>query len=222
MARRWTKVESKKLLFGAGAFGISWLQRQTGPAYNWVNAPKHRSCFALKAKMLRMGLGGFTRGTWSLERAKRETGFTQSQLFRAMKALNQKWKRTGPRGDYLITDDQMDDILEWLKHDFWCKCKHLYCCVWCGEARRRHFSLGLCDTCYKRYLRFCVLLYVPYGIQKQKVLVMQLRKTKLEVHERKFLERITWRFNRKLALERGHLEWLSLLTPGVSYVARNS
>ena len=221
MAKRWTKREAKQLLMGAGAFGVSWLQGQTGPAYEWPNAPQHRSYYAMKSKAHRMELGGFTRGSFSLDAVMCRTGYTRKQLFRAMAALNQKWKRTGPRGPYLVTDDQLDEIVEWLRHDFWCKSKHLYSCLWCSGEKRRHEGLGLCVSCFWKHLKLCLALGVPSGVKQQKELVAWLRTLELRTEERKFLERVTWRLGKGLALERGQLEWLSLLIPEVWHASRD-
>lgn len=221
MAQRWTKQESQKLLMGAGAFGISWLQTQTGPVYG-PNSAKHRSFHAVTSRGQRMGIGGFTRGALSLEEVKRRTGYTRTQLFRAMMALNQKWKRTGPHGDYLITDDQFDEIVGWLKHDFWCKCKHLYSCLWCSGERRPHRALGLCVSCFWKHLKLCLALGVPSGVKEQEELIVKLRGLPLQPSEKKFLERVAWKLGRGLALEREQLEWLSLLIPGEWHAGRDS
>lgn len=212
MPPRWTKREAQQLLMGAGAFGIAWLQAQT----------KGRSYYALMSKARRMGLGGFTRGALSFAEVMRQTGYSRKQLFRARDALNQKWKRTGPLGDYLITDDQLDEIVEWLKHDFWSKTKHLYSCAWCSSEKRPHRSLGLCTSCFWIYRDECLALEVPAGVHQQRELVAYLRGLTLAIEERKFLERVRWRLERGLALERGQLEWLSLLIPGGWYADRDT
>lgn len=222
MARRWSKKESRSLLLGAGAFGIGWLRKKTGPSYDWKNAPKHRSYRAVISRARRMGLGGFTRGTRSLAKLCRETGYDRTQLLRAMTALNQKWKRTGSHGCFLITDDQIDELLEWLKHDFWAKSKHLYSCCWCSGVKRPHLMLGLCNHCFWKYRKMCLALRVPSGVKQQKGLVVRLRSMRIQPQERKFLERVAWRLGRKLALERSQLEWLSILIPGEWNADRNT
>jgi len=221
VARRWTKQEARQLLLGAGAFGISWLQAQTGPGHDWPNAPEHRSYQAIKDKARHMGLGGFTRGAMSLAGMIRATGYTKTQLCRAMGALAQKWKRTGPQGDYLITDDQIDEIIEWLRHDFWCKCKHLYACLWCSGQRRPHRAMGLCESCFWKHRKLCLVLRVPSGVKRQKEMVDRLRGLELQPEERKFLERAAWKLGKGLALEREQVEWLSLLTPGEWHADRH-
>jgi len=213
-ARHWTKREAQGLLLGAGAFGIAWLQSRTQAFYDWPHAPKTRSYRAVKDKAYRMGLGGFTRGAWGLVAVCRETGYVKSQLLRACAALNQKWKRTGPRGDFLITDDQVDELIEWLKHDFWCKSKHLYACGWCSGIKRPHYRAGLCGSCYWKYRGACLALGMPCGVQQQREFAVRLRGQDIKPEERKFLEKAIWRLSKGQALEQSRLEWLAILIPG--------
>ena len=209
-ARRWSKREVNNLLLGAGAFGIEWLRAQTGQPYG-EHGPKHRSEKAVRNKASIMGLGGLTRGAYTLRSLMRETGYTRKQLVRAQYALNQKWKRSGPRGYFLVTEDQRDDILEWLKHDYWCRPKHLYACMWCGGSRRPHYSAGLCGTCHRRHLRLCGQLGLPAGLMAQAQLVGLVRRRAVG-GEVQFVRKVSWRLGRKLALDQQQLTGLQVLT----------
>jgi hypothetical protein len=212
MARRWTKREAQNILMGAGAFGVSWLRAQTKGAYSWPGAPKRRSYHAVMCKAWRMGLGGVTRGSMSLADVCKRTGYTKTLLMRAMSALNQKWKRTGKRGDYLITDDQLDEMLDWLKHDYWSKAKRLYACSWCSASNRPHEGLGLCCSCFWKHLKLCKRLGVPTGIESQLGLWVRLKRLVWPDtgDDAKLLARLGWRLNKRLALDRVQLTWFAV------------
>jgi hypothetical protein len=158
MARRWTPNETRSLLMGLGAYGVEWFIRHTGPSYDYPNAPK-RSVKAIKAKIDRL-VGGprFSHGAYTLESLARRSGYHPKQLHRAQGALNQKWKRTSLRGSFLITDDQAEELMAWLQHDFWNRKRHLYGCVQCGEDGQRPKAWGLCRRCYDKVRRAITLL----------------------------------------------------------------
>lgn len=168
MAKRWTKEAEHALLHGIGFYGLEWFQRQGGAPHDSPNAAKKRSRDAVYAKARALfGRGGLTRGVSTLARLSRETGYHPTQIQRAGSALNQKWKRLGPRGVYLLTDEQAEDILEWLKHDFWSKALRLYACAWCGAREKPHRGSGLCGACYFRHRRWCEERGVPRTVEAQ-------------------------------------------------------
>ena len=144
---RWTPEQEKILLNGIGVYGLDWLRRHVGD----------RSTCALQAKIRRQfGIGGgYCRGTYTLLQAADLTGYERPMLRRAGKALGQRWARTGRGGNFLITDDQMAEVVEWLRDDYWSKKLRLYCCVECGTDRKPHHRLGLCGRCYHRTRRVC-------------------------------------------------------------------
>lgn len=151
MARRWTEREVKVLLSGLGAYGIEWFRQRTGTSYLYPNAPP-RSANAIHRKIARLcgGSGRFTRGAYTLAALAKRSGYHHKQLRRAQSALNQKWKRTSSKGSYLITDDQAEEALTWLEHDYWCRSRRLYGCVQCGEDKSPPKVWGLCGRCYAR------------------------------------------------------------------------
>lgn len=115
-----------------------------------------RSREAIEAKLGRLtGSGSLRRGSYCLQQLHRETGYTPEQLRRAASALNQKWKRLKPTGSFLVTEEQRDEVIEWLKHDYWAAAHRLYCCQHCTTDHRRHKALGLCARCYGVYSRLC-------------------------------------------------------------------
>jgi len=153
MARRWSKKETNQLLQGVGVYGISWFMRHTRPAYSWRGAPSGRTKKALYAKAYRLyGRGGFSRGSYSLSQVCAQTGYSKTQIRRAAAALQQKWKRTSAKGKYLIFEEQMEELADWLRFDYWAKKGRLYCCAWCGSEKRAHYAVGLCARCYQRYV----------------------------------------------------------------------
>lgn len=213
-ARPWSGSERRAILLGAGAYGTAWLQSKTRAPHCHPNAAKTRSVDAVKSQARRMGLGGLTRGTRSLESVIQGTGYSRTHLFRAQRALRQKWKRTGARGQYLLTDDQVDDLCGWLLHDYWCKRKALYRCLWCTSDSRPHRAIGLCDRCYFGHLSECERLGLPANVKAQARLVTRIRDRADREEERAFLKGAAWRLARGLALEKSQLDWLAVLHPG--------
>ena len=139
----WSKSEEYTLLQGVSIYGLDWFQRKTG-----------RSLDAISAKARRLfGAGGLTRGSYSLRGAARRTGYHITQLKRAQAALRQKWKRTSPRGSFLIYEEQLEELVAWLRNDYWDGRHRLYGCLWCDTDRRPHHAVGLCRRCYQTYVQ---------------------------------------------------------------------
>jgi len=185
MARHWTKKESMALLQGAGVYGFRWFETHTGDSYDWPNAPEGRSREAIKAKAQRLYQGGLTRGSYTLRQVCAMSGYDASQIRRAMKALAQKWKRTSANGSYLIYEEQVDDILQWLRTDYWAKKHRLYNCVWCGSNVRPHRSVGLCARCYPKYAQRLIRAGLPVSASK---LLGVIRSWKMKSLEKAELE----------------------------------
>lgn len=140
----WTPKQAKALFDQVGVAGWSVIQKKTGG----------RSKAAVLSRMRReFGGGGITRGTYQLAEAIRETGYSATQFRRAADALNQRWLRTKKRGAYLITGEQLEDMVEWLSHDYWSKKLRLYCCIQCGTTERPHHTFGLCLPCHRKLAR---------------------------------------------------------------------
>lgn len=214
MAKRWTKAEEKALLDGVGAYGMAWLRRRTDPGYNWANAPQLRSVAAVYAKLGREhGSGGLTRGTFSLRQVIMYSGYSRGQIFRAQKALRQKWKRTGPRGTFLITDDQLEEILTWLQHDYWATCKRLYACAGCTTEKRPVYAVGLCCPCYYRYRRMCRRAGVPATVAGQRQILDSLSAEDCEQYGI-LVSEIRERVTRGIALAPEHVDFLEMMGDG--------
>lgn len=209
-AKPWSKKAERALLHGIGFYGVEWFRRQAGKPYDYPNAPACRSRAAVYAKARALfGAGGLTRGVFTLARLARDTGYHVTQLRRAGSALNQKWKRLGPRGCYLLTDEQVEDILEWLKHDFWSKALRLYVCVWCGGKEHPHKGGGLCSRCYWQHRRLCEVLDLPSSLEAQLELVTRaLRAPGWQARERELLEAARARLGNGKYLVRGQLLWV--------------
>jgi len=142
----WPKEKAYMLYQGVGIYGIEWFRRKTG-----------KSLDAIQAKARRMyGHGGLSRGAFTVREASRRTGYHREQLYRAMQALRQKWKRTSSQGSYLIYEEQLEELVQWLKTDYWSGYHRLYGCLWCDTQDRPHYELGLCQRCYQRFAqRLC-------------------------------------------------------------------
>ena len=163
---KWTKAEEKALLDGVGYVGWKQLIRKCGG----------RSKEAISKKTLRaFGTEGITRGAYSLAQAQEETGYSRTQLIRASKALNQRWARTAKGGSYLINAEQLEDLVIWLRHDYWCKPLELYGCVDCGTSTKPHYSFGACLSCYKRLKRYAHKLGLPFTAESLLALLKGLR-----------------------------------------------
>lgn len=190
--RRWTKQEEQALLHGVGIYGVSWFQNHTGDGCDWPGAPKGRTRQAVYHKARRLyGAGGLTRGVYTLRRLSRETGYGVSHFRRAMRACAQKWKRTSPRGRFLICEDQADELIAWLRGDYWGKRHRLYNCSWCGSLSRVHYAQGLCLRCYQRYTRRLSRAGLPI---RGKELTMVLKRWSQQTDRCNFLE-IATRFS---------------------------
>lgn len=144
---RWTKKQTNALLDSIGSVGWKGLQRRTGHTKAEIWAKVRRS----------FGGGGITRGSYSLEEAMQETGYSRSQLERACRACNMVWKRTAKGGNFTITAEQLELMASWLKTDYWCVKHHLYACSDCETSERPHYSGGLCLRCYRRSARWLAL-----------------------------------------------------------------
>lgn len=154
MGRRWTEAEKRALLQGVGAYGIAWFKKQGGDAYDWPNALSGRSAKACYNQATRLfGGGGLSRGSYSVRQICENTGYSRTQIIRAMKALAQKWKRLSPTGSYIIYEEQYQDIVGWLMRDYWAAKHRLYNCLWCHKTIFQHKGWGLCLRCYMRYVR---------------------------------------------------------------------
>ena len=152
MPKRWTDEETRALLNGIGVYGVDWFQRNCGDSYPDLPGLEGRSGKACYAKASRLfGEGGLTRASFSMRRIMRDSGYSKSQVQRAMKALRQKWKRLSPKHRYMITEDQYDEIMDWLGVDYWSTKHRLYNCHWCHKTTHPHKGSGLCEVCYSRY-----------------------------------------------------------------------
>lgn len=151
----WTKKEEKKLLDGVGSFGWSTLVRRTGG----------RSKGAIIKKIKReFGGGGITRGTYTLQQVMDETSYSRTQLQRAAQSLGQRWNRTakGKNHPFLITGEQLEELVIWLSHDYWSKALSLYGCVNCGTDQEDHYTFGCCLRCYKTLRRIASSRQLPF------------------------------------------------------------
>lgn len=153
MPKRWTKKQEQALLQGVGIYGLIWFRKHSGKSYDWVNAPD-RSIKAIYNKAYRLyGNGGLTRGAYTVRQISRLTGYSRTQIRRAMRALAQKWKRLSANGAYLIYEEQLLDLTQWLGTDYWSKQHRLYNCLWCHKTKFEHKGKGLCFRCYRRYIK---------------------------------------------------------------------
>lgn len=151
MSKRWSRDQELGLVNHLGVAGQAKLERKTGQSLKAIQAKAHRS----------FGTYSITRGTYSLREVARETGYIRTQLFRAQRALRQRWHRTKVGGRFMITLAQLDELVEWLRTDYWSARHALYGCVWCTTEDRPMHAAGLCARCYHNYRRRCAAAGLP-------------------------------------------------------------
>lgn len=165
LKRRWTRDESRTLTMAVGAFSIDYIARNTN------RTPK-----AVYQKILRqLGGGGVSRGTRTERMVAEETGYSPRQIRRAGRALGQRWQRTSTTGAVMLGDDQIEAIIRWLKHDYWCPRAHVYACVTCGTSDVPAYGLGLCHPCYRHQAMAFRQVGLPFALAPLLSLVAALR-----------------------------------------------
>jgi len=207
--RRWTKKEDDALFDGIGVFSIPWFQRKAGKSYDYPHAPLRSRKAIYSRAARRLGTGSLTRGTHTLIAAARETGYSRGQIQRAQSALNQKWKRLSTRGPYLITFDQLDEIIGWLRQDYWCMKLHLYGCVNCGDKQRPSAGMGLCQWCYRRLRGLLRRLDLPTQPKKILILMQSMDEPPLEM--RAFVQRAKADLGRGWSLDEKQIRTLAAM-----------
>lgn len=128
-----------------------------------------RNRFAIERRCYELGFSP-TQGTYTRLQVERDTGYDWRQIKRARDATGQKWKRYGDR-KYMITEDQRDEIIEYLKNEKrrWSLHYGLDGCVRCGSngegGSERHSGDGLCKRCYdlRRYERSFIVSSINRG-----------------------------------------------------------
>jgi hypothetical protein len=73
----------------------------------------------------------------------------------------------------LVTDEQLEEIVLWLRHDYWCVRHRLHFCLWCGTREHASYAAGLCGPCYFQYRRLCLRLGLPTTLEAQRELVTE-------------------------------------------------
>lgn len=204
MAKRWSKAEEQALRDCIGSYGWGKVKRVVGESYpNFPWFKFGRSKAAIKLKILRMGICGVKRGAYSINAIIKTTGYELTAIKRAQVALNQKWRRLGPKGVFIITEEQYDDLMAWLKHDYWCVSKRLYGCVCCATKKENHLCAGLCSSCFNDYRRHCYRLELPNSLSKQ--LRLATRLPTRSPQRREIMKRLSF----KITLATPQLVWLS-------------
>ena len=207
----WSKKEVLDLWNAVGSYSLAWIQRHTEQPFLFPNAPKHRSAQAVYKKVrLELGHGGLTRGAWTINRMEKYTGYSRSQLIRAQQALRQRWQRLGPRGWFLVTQEQLEELIGWLVHDYWSQKHRLYGCVWCTTETTALKGSGLCQRCFWKHRRLCLRLGLPTKLSEQfKVVSGMLSPNQNEGRRGTFLERAASRIAAGVALEPADLRMLA-------------
>jgi hypothetical protein len=199
----WTKAQEADLCNGVSISGISWFRRHCD-----------RTANAIYAKLRREhGAGGLTRGAYTFWQLARTTGYSRPQLKRAQGALGQKWKRLGPRGAHIITEEQQTELVVWLSHDYWSKKLRRYGCSWCTTETRAAFSVGLCARCYYRHRRRCAKLGLPLTTSGQLAMLRKIQRVGWDTSGVSVVvvrDAVT-RLEAGLVLPEGALDWLALL-----------
>ncbi len=209
--KSWSKKEVLDLWNAVGSYSLAWIRRHTEQPFLFPNAPAVRSRKAVYNKVHReLGPGGLTRGAWTLYRMEKYTGYNRSQLLRAQHALRQRWQRLGPGGWYLITQEQLEEIIGWLVHDYWGRKHRLYGCAWCTTETIPLKGSGLCQRCFWKHRRLCLRLGLPTRLSEQfKIVSGMLSPNQKEDRHGIFLERAVSRIAAGVALEPTELRMLA-------------
>jgi len=202
-SRPWTSKQERDLFNGVSISGLDWFRRHCG-----------KSTKAIYSKVAReYGPGGLTRGAYTLRGLSRSTGYSSTQLWRAQEALGQKWKRLGPHGAHLITEEQRGELVTWLGHDYWAKRQRRYTCEWCATSNRPPEALGLCVRCYHRHRRLCLKLGLPVTLVGQLVLCRRVANgaSDRDSQSGRIVREGLLRLERGLSLTETQIDCLSLL-----------
>lgn len=200
-------------MLGIGAYSMEWIKKHVGTP-DPRDEEQTRTPKAIYSKMLRdFGKGGLLRGSITLSQASKDTGYTVKQLRRACKALQQRWVRTTPTGAWMLSEDQLKEACDWLKHDYWVKKLCLYGCLQCAGTQRLHFANGLCTPCYNQLRRFAKARGLPFALRELLRIVEELRPT-ARPNEIEFLDQIQIRLDLGRALLRPDLVHLGRLWRG--------
>ena len=162
--RRWSPREHRILLENAGNFSIGTIVARVG-----------RSAAACSDRLRReVGSGALARGQFTLQSAAAETGYHPGQLQRARRALGQGWLRTSKRGRWLITVEQIEAIVVWLKTDYWCVRLRLSECVRHRGADLAHRAHGLCGVCFHAVRAIARQIRLPISVGPLRVEVRRV------------------------------------------------
>jgi hypothetical protein len=108
---RWSKDEDQELM-------------RLSEKYSPLTIAKKmtRSYPSIKERMISLGIKAFN-GTYSAKAAAEYTGYAVSQLERARDAVGQTWKKQPHSWTkrYVITEEQLEELCEWLKNETWKK-----------------------------------------------------------------------------------------------------
>lgn len=154
---RWTREADQILHDAIGSFGWTFLQRKLPKGPDGKPPTLH----SIDWRIRYLGYGGIRRGTYTLHELERKTGYSRTQLMRAANALKQRWKRTKAKGVYLILEEQVEDMIAWLKNDYWCVRLRLYACTECGENTNPPMWLGQCTKCYPKNRYYAKIHGIP-------------------------------------------------------------
>lgn len=169
MSKRWSDRDKVVLAMTAGGVPIADISSA-------LSVPRRPE--ALRAALRREIGGGICRGTRSLSRVCKDTGYSRSQLFRARDDLGQTWSRTADGGRWLLDEETVSALCEKLKHDRWCKKLNLKACCGCGRDDVSHHTRGLCRRCYCASARELRRMNLP---TKKALLCDALEKERLKV-----------------------------------------
>ena len=155
----WGRDEDLVLVKNVGHLNIFELMEQL----------PRRSRVAIERRCYELGFSP-AQGTYSRLQIEQDTGYDWRQIKRARDALGQNWKRYGLR-KYMITFDQMQDIVEYLKTETrkWSLQYNLDSCRRCGasgdDERCRHSGDGLCKRCwdFRRHARKSIVSAIRGG-----------------------------------------------------------
>lgn len=107
--RPWSRSDVLELMALSEKYGRREIAKRT-----------KRNIGSVNNKMKALGLHAF-QGSHSMRGAEKQTGYHHLQLMRARDALRQNWRKLDwrNRGRFVISDDQLTEMCEWLKQEQW-------------------------------------------------------------------------------------------------------
>ena len=165
--KHWSPLDTDKLHFWWGVFSIQTIGKWLG-----------RTAASISEKARQLRLGAFARGTMSMRRFERMSGYSRSRIMASAELLGIRLPRIGvgmprrpsARRAYGITEEQQEQLLQhFTEHPgylypnlpgagkstqgIWGIGRKPPQCIICGKNNKPHYAKGRCSGCYQVLMR---------------------------------------------------------------------